>query len=146
MSLLAKIDGKWGQVPDYILPALPPRGVVSSYEFCYHFTDPVTKQKSWKNSQALSPIVRIIDPKTKRPIEIGLIGGIELNGAPVAHEIRVISLSPNLSRGTHHFTSGNSIDSDELWQFFELTSENESSPYRDNGIEPIFRKIDHAVS
>jgi len=138
----AKINGKWGPVPEGILPELPDEGTIAAFEYLYSFPHAATKKRMWKNQQGIMPIVKVRNPKTRQPMEIGFVGGVDINGNPIGDSIRRVTLYPNKDQGMHTITIGNSADGDELYQFLMITSENESSPIRDEGVLPVFRTKD----
>jgi len=139
--LQAEIDGKWGPIPKELLPEIPAEGTVSVYEFVYSFPDFATKKKSWQNHVMIHPISKIRDKKG-RIIRIGLVGGIDTVGNLKTEEIRQLHFYPQNTRGRISIEAGKSAEQDELQQYLELTSQNESSPYRDTAVEPVIRKVD----
>lgn len=138
----AKINGKWGEMPENMLPELPENGTVVAFEFLYSYRHPATKKPTYKLHENLKPIVTVRNPKNKTPMEIGLIGGVDNNGSPLPYEIRRVNLQPQAGNGLHYITIGNSTAGDELYQFMMLSSENELSAIRDEGIVPVYRTKD----
>ena len=140
--LQAQIDGKWGPIPDSILDKvkMPEIGTVTAFEFLYSFKDSMNGKRRFKAHQGIRSIVPIRDGK--KSIQIGLIGGVDQNGNPLPYDVRRVDLRPQAGNGIHFITIGNSGAGDELYQYLMLTSENEASPVRDEGIEAVIRTKD----
>lgn len=135
-------SGKWNQIPDDLLPKIPDQETLVSYEVLDSFYDPVKKKTRWHASLHL-PSTSVVR-KGNKTIPIGLVGGVDQVGNLIPTEIRPLHFQPNENCGLIEFYigQGNSMN-DELYQYLELMSENESNPNRDTSVRALFRKKDY---
>lgn len=138
-------SGKYNDFPEgFHLPEIPDEPTTVTYQVLDHlkFIEPVTKKPRYRSSMSVQPLSRIMIKK--KPVLVGLVGGTDAQGNLNPYEIRRIDFNPDETDGLLMITIGAGVPAnDELYQYLEICSENESNPYRDTSILPLFRKKDY---
>lgn len=119
-------------------------------EVIYRFLNPlpnpdpetrVEKPLLWPESRSFRLRDRIIDPYSKKPVEIGVLNDFEPTddkGNPITG---VFIVRTNESKGTFRI-HGTNAEQKKFYMFFEACNYNASNPNRDKNVEPIFERLD----
>lgn len=128
--------------PEY-MPKLPKRGTTVTYRFLTYSYDPFGEDTNpiFQAKLMLPCFSRYFDETQKEWIEIGMIGGVDSYGNPLADKIRRVWCEPGSSGGYLNLTIGNAQD-DELFQYLELCSFNKSNKNRDESVGAILERVD----
>lgn len=104
--------------------------------------DPVTakyKPVLWPNSVKIPPRDTIKDPYTKKPVDIGVVAGIDPSNN--AHSFRGKRVDAKLQGGIIYLYASNNEDM-EWAKLMLMSNKNLSNPNRDASVEPMYEMVD----
>lgn len=135
--------GIYNNISSEYMPKLPKRGTTVTYRFLTYSYDPFGEDTNpiFQAKLMLPCFSRYFDETQKEWIEIGMIGGVDSYGNPLADKIRRVWCEPGSSGGYLNLTIGNAQD-DELFQYLELCSFNKSNKNRDESVGAILERVD----
>ncbi len=138
-----KVIGDFNNVSEAIKPVKLKKGEVVEY-FFYSYGMPDWNKPGKINypfSRKIKTKDRIYDPGKNDPVDVGVFSKKQLD----EHRNEVIITKsfylPGAASGILLCQGGN-IDQEEMYEFLELTNDNESNPNRDTSVIPVFRRID----
>lgn len=134
MSLLKKV-GKWNNIPDELLPPLPPTGTVVAFEFKNFYIDAGTGSRRWPENYTLKSQSEFINPENGEAIPIALIKSSDKEGNEIA--VHKVVTHPQLYGGCHLVTIG-SAESNSIYRFMMLSSQNGSNINRIENEDVVF--------
>jgi hypothetical protein len=141
--MLQKV-GSYNDIPKDMMPAPLKKGEVVTYQFVTGKPNPVPKDQRGKGPDIIYNVsIRIPTSDTIRTtddriIDIGVVDKIEDNRVV---KTKFLAIRANDNGGFFSVTGGD-VSSEIFYEFLELTNANESNPYRDESIAPLFKKVD----
>lgn len=120
---------------------LPKKGTVVRYKFLIGVRDFDNPNKINYPTQNIKTKDRIKDPFTGDFVDIGVFKEKKIIDGNETITTKKKWLAGGSQEGELALTIGR-IEDDELYEFMELSNENESNPYRDTSVVPMFKRID----
>lgn len=138
--MLLKKVGKWNNIPDYMMPEMPPQGTKVIFKILnIEFTDP-EGNKRLNQTYTFPATSSVYDEKNRKTIPIGIIKETDDRGEnPVFHKIFV---EPNKTAGTKAITIGESVLGDEEYVYLMLHHGRKDNPYAPANSDILFELLD----
>jgi len=127
------------QLKEYI--KLPKKDTVVRYKFLIGVRDFDNPNKINYPTQNIKTKDRIRDPFSNEFVDIGVFKEKKIIEGNETILTKKKWLAGGSQEGELALTIGR-IEDDELYEFMELSNENESNPYRDTSVVPMFKRID----
>ena len=127
MSLLRKA-GKYNNIPAKLLPELPSNGTVVTFKFVNLFENTLNGEKRYADSHIFPTTSQFVDPETSEIVQIALVESV--NGIGEPERTKKIRCSPQKDGGVYSITIGSNADSNDIYRYFMLMSENKSNLLR----------------
>lgn len=137
-----KVVGDFNNISEELKPPKLKKGDVVYYQYLGGEPNPDKEQKLrpvvYKQSVKIKTRDRIYDPYKKEFVDIGVVAKVDKD-----NKVRCTNFAfrARANNGLWGCTAGNAA-SEELYEFLELSNENESNPNRDPSVTPIFKRID----
>ncbi len=125
MSLLREV-GKFNKIPKELLPQLPPAGTVVAFNISQFTLDKGIKRFS--EHLTLKPQSAFVHPETNEIIPIALISSTDDKGS-VATFFKIVT-HPQRNGGCYRLTIGHDENSNDIYRFMMLSSQNGSNTMR----------------
>lgn len=136
-----KVVGDFNNISKEIKPKKPKNGTIVEYQFLIGRPDYNNPNKTlYPPSYRVKTFDRILDPGKNEYMDIGVFER-KVKDKDGNETIRTRAFYLRGAKGLLALTIGGNQD-DEMYEFLELSNENQSNPNRDTSVVPMFRRID----
>ncbi len=136
-----KVVGDFNNISKELKPKKPKNGTIVEYQFLIGMPDYKDPTKIlYPPSYRVKTFDRILDPGKNEYIDIGVFER-KVKDKDGNETIRTRAFYLRGAKGLLALTIGGNQD-DEMYEFLELSNQNESNPNRDTSVVPKFRRID----